>query len=197
MAKTFLFCAIALSLVLAFAGCASQQAGGQQNKTGSGIVKINETGPVGAAKGDIVQVDYIGRLENGTVFDTSIAAEAKKAGLPLREKYDFLEFTVGAGQMIAGFDSAVVGMKEGEEKTVKLPPEQAYGEWMADRVFSIPVERIGNAGNISVGSVLYAENGATGRVTEIKNGTAKVDFNHELAGKNLVFTIRMVKIRKK
>ena len=149
------------------------------------------------AKGDTVQVDYIGKLENGTVFDTSIAAEAKKAGLPLREKYDFLEFTVGAGQMIKGFDSAVLGMKEGEEKTVRIPPAEAYGERTDKAIIYIPVASIGNSEGIEVGSVLYAQSGAAGKVVEITNGTAKVDFNHELAGKTLVFTIRMVKIKKK
>jgi FKBP-type peptidyl-prolyl cis-trans isomerase 2 len=164
---------------------------------GGDIMKNQTNGTLVVAKGDTVQVDYIGALENGTVFDTSIASEAKKAGLPLREKYDFLEFTVGAGQMIKGFDDAVVGMKEGEEKIVKIAPADAYGEWDASRVISIPVDRIDNSSNIKVGSELYAQNGAVGKVIDITNGTAKIDFNHELAGKNLVFTIRMVKIFKK
>ena len=66
-------------------------------------------------EGDYVKVDYIGELEDGTIFDTSIGREP-------------LGFTVGAGQMIAGFDSGVVGMAVGEEKTLTLPPEEAYGE---------------------------------------------------------------------
>jgi FKBP-type peptidyl-prolyl cis-trans isomerase 2 len=160
-------------------------------------MKNNTAGQLSAAKGDTVQVDYIGKLENGTVFDTSIASEAKKAGLPLRDKYDFLEFTVGAGQMIAGFDAAVVGMKEGEEKTVKIPAAQAYGQRREDAVVSVPLDKIGNSEGIKVGSMLYAQNGAAGKVVEMASGTAKIDFNHELAGKDLVFTIRMAKIRKK
>lgn len=197
--KNAAFAIAALALFL-FAGCAQNAAGqADSNKTESGYVKTDNisAGPLAAAKGDTVQVDYVGKLQDGTVFDTSMASVAKEAGLPLRDSYDFLEFKVGAGEMISGFDSAVLGMKEGDEKTVTLAPEQAYGGWSPDRVFSIPVERIGNASDIKVGSVLYAQNGATGHVTEITNGTAKVDFNHELAGKTLVFTIKMVKIRKK
>lgn len=188
------FFVFALALALLVAGCASQ---GKENVIGVDLVKNSTDAARTAAKGDTVQVDYIGKLENGTVFDTSIAAEAKKAGLPLREKYDFLEFAVGAGQMIAGFDSAVLGMREGEEKTVNIPPAEAYGERTDKAVISIPVASIGNADGIAVGSMLYAQNGAAGKVVEITNGTAKVDFNHELAGKTLVFTIKMVKIKKK
>jgi len=178
--------------------------GGQNTDKGAGnisnggeIMKNQTQGTLVAAKGDTVQVDYIGKLENGTVFDTSIAAEAKKAGLPLRDKYDFLEFKVGAGQMISGFDSAVVGMREGEVKTVRLAPSEAYGERDEARVLSIPIDKIGNSGDIKAGSVLYAQNGASATVIEVKDGVAKVDFNHELAGKPLVFTITMVKVIKK
>lgn len=150
-------------------------------------------------KGDTVRVDYVGKLENGTLFDTSLQAEAKKAGLEPRPSYEPLEFKVGAGQMIAGFDAGVVGMREGQEKTVKLPPSQAYGERREDAVISIPVASIGNSQNIKVGSMLFAQNGAAGRVIELTNGTnatAKIDFNHELAGKTLIFAIKMVSIKK-
>jgi len=196
MAKPFLYYALAITLFLAAAGCISAQPGANTTNGGD-IMKNNTAGQLSAAKGDTVQVDYIGKLENGTVFDTSIASEAKKAGLPLREKYDFLEFTVGAGQMIKGFDAGVVGMKEGEEKTVKIPAADAYGPKREDAIISVPVSQIGNSESIKVGSMLYAQNGAAGKVIEITNGTAKIDFNHELAGKDLVFTIRMVKIKKK
>lgn len=185
---------IALALLL---GCAQLGGMGQNNSTGGNEMKNQTDGTLVAAKGDTVQVDYIGKLENGTVFDTSIAAEAKKANLPLRERYDLLEFTIGAGQMIKGFDSAVVGMKVGDEKTVTLQPSEAYGEWSAERVISIPVANIQGGEQLRAGMEIQAQNGAVGKVTEVTNGTAKIDFNHELAGKNLVFTIRMAKITKR
>ena len=148
------------------------------------------------AKGDTVQVNYIGRLTNGKLFDTSIKEEAQKAGFPLRPSYAPISFKVGAGQMIPGFDAAVVGMKQGEEKTVSLPPEQAYGAKRDDAIISVPVARIGNSSSIKAGALLHAQNGATGKVVEIAGGIAKVDFNHELAGETLVFTIRMVFVQK-
>jgi hypothetical protein len=88
------------ALLLGCAGGVQPQGNDTNNTTGGDIMKNQTNGTLVVAKGDTVQVDYIGKLENGTVFDTSIAAEAKKAGLPLREKYDLLEFQVGAGQMI-------------------------------------------------------------------------------------------------
>jgi FKBP-type peptidyl-prolyl cis-trans isomerase 2 len=198
--------ALAFILFLSFSGCAKQGADSAQPepakpvqtiKTGDNVSTNKTSDAKMAAKGDSVSVHYIGKLTNGTLFDTSVKEEAVKAGLPLRPSYDTLTFTVGAGQMIAGFDATVVGMKEGEEKTVTLAPEQAYGMPNPDAIISIPVANIGNADSIEVGSMLYAQNGASGKVIEVKNGTAKVDFNHELAGKPLVFTIRMVKIQKK
>lgn len=163
------------------------------------MAKNNTSAAAGAkvaAKGDTVSVNYIGKLQDGTLFDTSIKEEAQKAGLPLRPSYEPLTFTVGAGQMIAGFDAGVVGMKEGEEKNVTLLPEQAYGEMQADAVVSIPIANIGNSENIKVGDVLSASSGARGTVVELNGTHAKIDFNHELAGKTLVFTIRMVGIKK-
>lgn len=190
-----LLASVFMLFVLLLAGCAQTA---QENTGGINMSKANNTTATAAKmvkKGDRVSVHYVGKLQNGTLFDTSIESEAIKAALPPRGAYEPLTFTVGAGQMISGFDSAVLGMKEGDVKTVTLQPAQAYGEWSSDRVVSIPVSGIGNAENIAVGSSLYAQNGAMGRVTEITNGTAKVDFNHELAGKALVFTITMVKIQ--
>ena len=73
-----------------------------------------------AQTGDTVSVNYTGRLENGTVFDSNVDPKFGHPGQPL-------EFTVGAGQMIPGFDKGVLGMKIGEKKTLTLPPEEAYG----------------------------------------------------------------------
>ena len=81
------------------------------------------------SKGDTVAVDYVGTLEDGTVFDSSLEESAKKTKsyTPGARVYEPLKFTVGAGQMIAGFDAGVVGMKLGEKKTLTIAPEDAYG----------------------------------------------------------------------
>ncbi len=148
-----------------------------------------------AQKGDLVAVDYVGTLDDGKVFDTSIKAEAVKAGLPLRDSYAPLEFTVGAGQMIAGFDSAVVGMKVGEEKNVHLSPSEAYGESDPKAIVWIPKANVPNG--TEVGTQLSSAQGATGVVVEMNATSVKIDFNNPMAGKALNFKIIMRKITKK
>ncbi len=144
------------------------------------VVKANDT----------VSVDYVGTLENGTLFDTSLESEAKKAGLPLRSSYEPLAFKVGAGQMIPGFDAAVLGMKVGEEKTVTIPPAQAYGEPNPQDVVQVPLTQL-QAGGIQtrVGVHVATRTGAEGVITAINAPNATVDFNHPLAGQTLTFRI--------
>jgi FKBP-type peptidyl-prolyl cis-trans isomerase 2 len=147
---------------------------------------------VTAKKGDVVAVDYVGSLDDGTVFDTSIREEAVKANLTLRPSYSPLEFEVGAGQMIAGFDAGVVGMRVGQEKTIRIPPSEAYGEKRADAIVSVPLANV--PAGVKIGSKLSASNGATGTVIEVNATHVAIDFNHELAGKTLNFKIIMRKI---
>lgn len=147
---------------------------------------------LGAQKGNTVEVDYLGTLDNGTVFDTSLKEEAEKAGLPLKPSYSPLKFTVGAGQMIKGFDNAVVGMKEGEEKTVTIAAADAYGEVRQDLLVSVSLDKLPNG--TKVGVQLQTNSGMVGTVTKIEGGNATVDFNHQLAGQRLTFKIIMRKI---
>lgn len=87
-------------------------------------IKISE-----AKNGDTVRVHYLGKFPGGKVFDTSLEKEAIKAGIHNRSRdYKPLELTLGTGQVISGFNDAIIGMKPGEEKTVTLPPEKAYGK---------------------------------------------------------------------
>ena len=148
-----------------------------------------------AQNGDSVAVDYVGTLDDGTVFDTSLQSEATKAGLPLRAAYSPLEFTVGAGQMIAGFDAAVVGMAEGEEKTVHLSPAEAYGEKRADLI--VWISRANVPSDVKTGSQLTSSQGMSGTVIEMNSTSVKIDFNPALAGKALNFRIILRKITKK
>ncbi len=143
---------------------------------------------------DTVSVNYVGSLQNGQVFDTSLQSEAQKAGLPQRPSYEPLEFKVGAGQMIPGFDKAVVGMKKGEEKTVTINPEDAYGAIRQEMIISLPLDTI--QGNITVGSILQHPSGAVGKVISLNETSADIDFNHELAGKTLVFKITVVDLKR-
>ncbi len=162
---------IALSLILT--GCGD----------GASTTTTQASGE-GAKAGDKVAVDYTGTLEDSTEFDSSRDREP-------------LEFTVGAGQMIAGFDAAVVGMKVGETKTVTIPPEQAYGLHRDDRVLRFEREEF--SGSLpSVGDKIPLQN-AMGQVVyyavvEVTPDYVAVDTNHELAGKTLIFEITMVSI---
>ena len=135
-------------------------------------------------KGDKVKVDYTGSFDDGTVFDSS-----EKHGQPL-------EFEVGAGQMIKGFDDAVIGMKKGEEKQFKLKPSEAYGEYNDTLIKKLPRQAIKGVEDVKPGMVLglAAPDGRQFAV-KIKAADEKevtLDLNHPLAGKTLTFKIKIV-----
>lgn len=170
-----------MALILISSGCVGPDSG--DNAT---VVK----------EGDQVSVDYTGRLENGTVFDTSVKDVAIENGVynPSRD-YQPIEFTVGAGQMIKGFDSGVVGMAVGEEKTLTLPPEDAYGVHREEMVQTVPVEELSAAGITSVlGEKLTTSLGQVGTITDVTNTSVVIDFNHRLVGKTLIFDVKLVSI---
>jgi FKBP-type peptidyl-prolyl cis-trans isomerase 2 len=150
------------------------------------------------ANGDKVGAWYLGTLEDGTVFDTNIVDEAKKAGTYQASRpYTPLEFTVGAGEMIKGFDAGVAGMKEGETKTIKIPPKEAYGELRDDLIKKIPLMDLKAAGiDPKPGTVVSTGTGAKGVIRAVDSQNATIDFNHFLAGQNLIFKITIQKITK-
>ncbi|NLI61856.1 MAG: peptidylprolyl isomerase [Methanosarcinaceae archaeon] len=134
--------------------------------------------------GDTIKVEYTGKYTNGTVFDTSEGREP-------------LEFVAGAGQMIKGFDNAVIGMKEGEKKTVTIPPEEAYGERNETMILDIPMETVKN----NLGSVPKIGDGLqfgyfTGYVIEVSDEKITLALNNRLAGETLTFDIEVVEIKK-
>jgi peptidylprolyl isomerase len=139
-----------------------------------------------AKNGDVVQVDYTGTLENGTVFDTSEGGEP-------------LEFTLGEGKMIPKFEEAVLGMKIGESKTFTILAEDAYGPYRDDMVRVINREELTNIPNPEVGQQLYGSQTdgttITGTITNVTDTTVTVDFNPPLAGKNLTFEIKLISIQ--
>ena len=148
------------------------------------------------ATGDKIIVDYIGRLDDHNVFDTSVESIAKASGKynPNRDYEAGLEFTVGAGQMIAGFDAGVVGMKLGETKTLKIPADQAYGQKKDELIGKIPLEQVGDLSGVSVGTQVLLGGKIPATITEITDKDITVDANHELAGKDLIFDVTIKKI---
>ncbi len=140
-----------------------------------------------AKEGDIVRVHYTGKLTNGEQFDSSDGREP-------------LEFTVGAGQMIKGFDHAMPGMSVGEKKTINILPEDAYGLKDEQSVIEFPKSNIPAEMKLDVGMQLQLRNeeGQPFPVTvaEIKDDVVVLDANHSLAGKELVFDIELIEILK-
>ncbi len=149
-----------------------------------GIYLEANNSPV-VAKGDNISVYYTGKLTNGTVFDTNVGKAP-------------LNFTVGAGQMIAGFDQGVIGMKLNQNKTLTLSPSQAYGNVNPSLIITVPLSRFGNLTPRVGMNVGYTANGQQmqGVVTKVNATNATVDFNSPLAGQTLIFTVEVVKIQK-
>lgn len=135
--------------------------------------------------GNYVAVHYTGTFEDGEVFDTSLDREP-------------LEFQVGAGSVIPGFEQAVRTMKIEEEKNVTLAPEEAYGQYDDSLVHSFPVADIKKQIEPETGMSIWVqlENGAQvpGLVTEVNHESVTLDLNHPLAGKTLHFMLRLVEI---
>lgn len=138
-----------------------------------------------AKNGSTVTVNYTGRLEDGSVFDETQNKE------PLR-------FVLGKDRLIKGFEQAVVGMSPGESKTVKLPPEDAYGPKRDEMLVSVDRGKIPQDVQPQVGQRVELKQqdgspiGAT--VTEVTDSTIVVDANHPLAGHSLTFDISMVEV---
>jgi peptidylprolyl isomerase len=138
-----------------------------------------------AKSGDTVKVHYSGRLTDGTTFDSS-------------EGRDPLEFKVGNGDVIKGFDEGVTGMSVGEKKTVHIPADEAYGQKDENRVVEFPRENFPPDLQPEVGMQLNMSNGA-GQVipvviVEVGNESVTLDANHPLAGEDLIFDIELVDI---
>ncbi|HRX63585.1 MAG TPA: peptidylprolyl isomerase [Candidatus Absconditabacterales bacterium] len=148
-------------------------------------------------KGDTVEVHYIGRLEDGTVFDTSIVEVAKSCDKynEARNYDEGLNFLVGAGQMIPGFDRGVEGMKIGQTKTIEIAPSDAYGERDKEKVVVVEKDKLNLPGQYDQGDILYAPNGQTVRVLKVTEKEVHLDSNHELAGKSLIFDITVKEIK--
>ena len=136
--------------------------------------------------GDTIKIDYTGTLEDGSVFDRS-----SNHGAPL-------EFEVGSGKIIKGFDTAVVGMEKDEEKEITLQPADAYGDIKPELVKKIPKEQLPKEQEPKVGMVLGVglPNGQQipAKITEVTDAEVTVDLNHPLAGKVLNFKIKVVEI---
>ena len=135
--------------------------------------------------GNKIKVEYTGTLEDKTVFDTSVGKEP-------------LEFVVGSGQLIAGFDTGVLGMEKGEEKEIKLQSADAYGEPNPQLIQKIPREKLPLDQEPVPGMVIAVSfpNGQQmpAKIMDVDDKEITIDLNHPLAGKILNFKIKIIEI---
>ncbi len=135
--------------------------------------------------GDVVRVHYTGTLLDGSQFDSSVGRNP-------------LEFTVGAGQMIAGFDAGVLGMAVGEKKTLQIDPDHGYGQSNPEAVIEFPRTNVPEGMELEIGMQLNLQN-EYGQpvpvvIMEIREDVVVMDANHSLAGKDLIFEVELVEI---
>lgn len=135
---------------------------------------------------DTVKVHYTGKLEDGKVFDSSL------------ERGEPLQFTLGQGQIIPGFERGLIDMKVNEKKTVSIPKEEAYGEPNDQLIQEVPKDQLPENIDPQVGMALVSE-GPNGQkinlvVKDVKDSSIVVDGNHPLAGQDLVFDLELVEI---
>jgi len=135
-------------------------------------------------KGNKIKVEYTGSFESGEVFDSS-----EKHGSPL-------EFGAGTGMVVPGFDAAVIGMDVGEEKSVILKPEEAYGEPQPNAVQKVPKDKFPAEAKegMMIGVPLPNGQQIPAKITKIDDKKVTIDMNHPMAGKVLVFKIKIVEI---
>ncbi|WP_108484999.1 FKBP-type peptidyl-prolyl cis-trans isomerase [Oceaniglobus ichthyenteri] len=138
-----------------------------------------------AQSGNKIQMHYTGSLEDGTVFDSS-------------EGRDPLEFELGSGQIIPGLDAAVTGMSVGDEKTVTIPADEAYGAHHPERVQAVPRDQFPDHIPAEVGTQLQVQT-PDGQampvvIADVTDEAITIDANHPLAGKDLTFAVSVVDI---
>ena len=133
-----------------------------------------------AQDGDVVEVHYVGTLDDASQFDSS-----RDRGTPF-------SFTVGTGQVISGFDTAVRGAQVGDTNTVRMEAADAYGEWSEENVVELPYDS--SQGELTVGDTVTMNTGQPAAVLEVSATTVKLDVNHPLAGEALTFEIEVLAI---
>ena len=139
-----------------------------------------------AQNDNTVTLHYRGTFDDGTEFDTSYDREP-------------LEAKIGAGQLIPGFENALVGMAEGEKKTVCVSPEEGYGPSLAEAIQVVPKSQFPGTFDFKIGAMVSGQNEdghpLVARIVEEDVQTVTLDFNHPMAGKNLNFDIELLTVQ--
>lgn len=137
-------------------------------------------------EGKTVKIHYLGTTDDGEKFDSSY------------DRNEPIEFTCGAGQVIKGFDDAVMDMEVGDKKTIHLEPAEAYGDVRPELIIDFPIDQVPNVDQLSEGTKIFLQ-GPAGQpipatVTKITDEAVTVDANHDLAGKPLNFDLELVEV---
>jgi len=135
--------------------------------------------------GDKIKVNYVGKYENGEIFDSSI-----------QEGREPLNAEVGKRQLIKGFEDALIGMTIGEKKTVEIPPKDAYGEFSNELIVEVTKDRLPK--DVQIGQTLQSntpKGPVVVTVVEIKENVVVLDANHPLSGKKLIFDLEIMEIQ--
>jgi FKBP-type peptidyl-prolyl cis-trans isomerase 2 len=146
-------------------------------------------------EGDFIRLEYTGKVqETGDVFDTTDENVAEEASIKLDNKsYGAIPIVIGGGHVLKGLDEALIGMEEGEEKTVEIAPEEGFGLRDPKLLQLIPMGEFKKQGMKPEVGMAITSDGTTGIIRSVSGGRVRVDFNHELAGKNLEYSIKVVK----
>lgn len=155
-------------------------------------VKVNDA----VAKiGDTVKVDYVGTLEDGSMFDTSIAAKAQEGGVfDEARPYEPLTVNLGKGEVIPWFENGIAGMKVGETKKITLTADEAYGQPREELIQKVPADTFSGSDIIPEIGKTYNFGIAQGTIKEVNETEITIDFNHPLAGKTLIFELTVTDI---
>ncbi len=141
---------------------------------------------------DFIKISYTGRIKDGPVFDTTKEEVAKKENIYDEKKsYSLLPVVVGGGQLIAGMDEELKNIKLGEEKTIEILPEKGYGKRNPDLIRLVSKSIFKKQGLNPIPGMVVELDSRPARIQTVAGGRVRVDFNHELSGKTLVFTVKV------
>lgn len=146
--------------------------------------------------GDFVRLNFTGKVkETDDVFDTTIEDVAKDGDIYVEEKtYQPLPIVVGANHILPAIEEAIEGLEAGESKTIEVESKDAFGDRSSDLVQLIPMREFKKQGMTPVPGMPITAGDRSGKILTVNGGRVKVDFNHELAGKDLIYDIKVIDI---
>ncbi len=186
---------VALSVaVVGLVGCGTKTPSTTNPENTNPTPEVKENDAV-AKIGDTVKVDYVGTLEDGSMFDTSIADKAKEGDVfDETRPYEPLTVNLGKGEVIPWFENGIEGMKVGETKKITLTADEAYGQPREELIQKVPVDTFSGSDIIPEVGKTYNFGIAQGTIKEVTDTEITIDFNHPLAGKTLIFDLTVTDI---